>query len=407
MNVTGIIAEYNPFHKGHAYHLKKARELTHADFVLVIMGGNFTQRGEPAIVDKYDRARMALLEGADLVAELPVAFATGSAEYFAEGAIELLEKCGVVSSLCFGSESGELSALSLAAEILLEEPSCYQTILQEGLKAGKSFPAAREAALLSSLRENAASALPPKLLSSPNNILGIEYIKALKRRKSAIQPVTIPRLGDYHGDFPEGEEGFASASAIRQELLSLDEELVTSGPDALSRHIPALHRALPESSYHILMQGFPAYSFTNPERFALPLHYRLLQAKEPLEFAAYLDVTEELSRRIFSLRNQFCGYDAFLELVKTRHFTRTRIARALLHILLDIKKEEVSLPSSLRVLGFRRDAQPLLTELKKKSAIPLITKVAGHEELSKELAASTLYHLGNPYSEEQNPLVIL
>ena len=184
MKVTGIIAEYNPFHQGHAYHLSRARELTGADRVLVVMGGNFMQRGEPAIIDKYTRTEMALRNGADLVLELPAASATGSAEYFAEGAVELLDASGVVNELCFGSELGELEPLEKAAELLLEEPEDYQELLRAELKKGKTFPEARETALSAFLPEQS-------LLASPNNILAIEYIKALKRRKSSIRK--LPR----------------------------------------------------------------------------------------------------------------------------------------------------------------------------------------------------------------------
>ncbi len=193
MKVTGIIAEYNPFHQGHAYHLARARELTGADRLLVVMGGNFMQRGEPAIVDKYARAEMALKNGADLVLELPAAAATGSAEYFAEGAVELLDVSGVVDALCFGSELGKLAPLEKAAALLLEEPEEYRQLLREELKRGKNFPEARETALSAFFPER-------ELLSAPNNILAIEYLKALKRRKSSIEAVTIPRLGNYHGN---------------------------------------------------------------------------------------------------------------------------------------------------------------------------------------------------------------
>ena len=172
MKVTGIIAEYNPFHQGHAYHLARARELTGADRLLVVMGGNFMQRGEPAIVDKYARAEMALKNGADLVLELPAAAATGSAEYFAEGAVELLDASGVVDALCFGSELGKLAPLEKAAALLLEEPEEYRQLLREELKRGKNFPEAREIALSAFFPER-------ELLSAPNNILA-ESIKEKK-----------------------------------------------------------------------------------------------------------------------------------------------------------------------------------------------------------------------------------
>ena len=330
MKVTGIIAEYNPFHQGHAYHLARARELTGADRLLVVMGGNFMQRGEPAIVDKYARAEMALKNGADLVLELPAAAATGSAEYFAEGAVELLDASGVVDALCFGSELGKLAPLEKAAALLLEEPEEYRQRLREELKRGKNFPEAREIAL---------SAF---FLSAPNNILAIEYLKALKRRKSSIEALTIPRLGNYHGNdsgqVPQGTDSsesvssgaapaletsslrFASASEIRRQLYAL-EELLQKSPDqpgSWQSLMADLADELPPSSFALLKDTLLAAHFVRAEDFALPLHYRLMQAKDSLEFAAYLDVSEELSRRIYSLRQDFTGWDAFVDLVRTR-----------------------------------------------------------------------------------------
>lgn len=412
MKVTGIIAEYNPFHQGHAYHLSKARELTGADRVLVVMGGNFMQRGEPAIIDKYTRTEMALRNGADLVLELPAASATGSAEYFAEGAVELLDASGVVNELCFGSELGELEPLEKAAELLLEEPEDYQELLRAELKKGKTFPEARETALSAFLPEQS-------LLASPNNILAIEYIKALKRRKSSIRPLTIQRLGSYHGEDgqPAGAphtvsgnlpESFASASTIRCQLHTLEKQIVTSCEQpAFGSLMTALAKELPPSSFGLLKDVLLADRLVQAEDFSLPLHYRLMQAKEPLEFSVYLDVSEELSRRIYSLRQEFTGWNAFLDLVRTRQYTRSRVSRALLHILLDIRQEEVLPPTHLRVLGFRREASDLLSKIKKKSRLPLITKAAGHPELSEEIRISSLYHLGNSYNELSRPLVIL
>ena len=412
MKVTGIIAEYNPFHQGHAYHLSRARELTGADRILVVMGGNFMQRGEPAIIDKYTRTEMALRNGADLVLELPAASATGSAEYFAEGAVELLDASGVVNELCFGSELGELEPLEQAAELLLEEPEDYQELLRAELKKGKTFPEARETALSAFLPEQS-------LLASPNNLLAIEYIKALKRRKSSIRPLTIQRLGSYHGEDgqPAGAphtvsgnlpESFASASTIRCQLHTLEKQIVTSCEQpTFGSLMTALAKELPPSSFGLLKDVLLADRLVQAEDFSLPLHYRLMQAKEPLEFSVYLDVSEELSRRIYSLRQEFTGWNAFLDLVRTRQYTRSRVSRALLHILLDIRQEEVLPPTHLRVLGFRREASDLLSEIKKKSRLPLITKAAGHPELSEEIRISSLYHLGNSYNELSRSLVIL
>ena len=326
--------------------------------------------------------------------------------------MELLDASGVVNELCFGSELGELEPLEKAAELLLEEPEDYQELLRAELKKGKTFPEARETAL---------SAFLPKqsLLASPNNILAIEYIKALKRRKSSIRPLTIQRLGSYHGENgqPAGAphtvsgnlpESFASASTIRCQLHTLEKQIVTSCEQpAFGSLMTALAKELPPSSFGLLKDVLLADRLVQAEDFSLPLHYRLMQAKEPLEFSVYLDVSEELSRRIYSLRQEFTGWNAFLDLVRTRQYTRSRVSRALLHILLDIRQEEVLPPTHLRVLGFRREASDLLSEIKKKSRLPLITKAAGHPELSEEIRISSLYHLGNSYNELSRSLVIL
>ena len=164
---------------------------------------------------------------------------------------------------------------------------------------------------------------------------------------------------------------------------------------------------LPPSSFALLKDTLLATHFVRAEDFALPLHYRLMQAKDSLELAAYLDVSEELSRRIYSLRQDFTGWDAFVDLVRTRQYTRSRVSRALLHIFLDIRQEMARLPKELRVLGFRREASDLLSEIKKKCRLPLITKAAGHPELSEEIRISSFYHLGESYNELSRQLIIL
>lgn len=402
MQVTGIIAEYNPFHKGHEYHLKEARRQTGADFLFVVMGGNFMQRGEPSLVDKFARTKMALLGGADLVAELPTPFATGSAEFFARGAIELLHSSGIVHTLCFGSEAGNLDLMKTTARILVEEPPVYQKVLKEKMKAGCSFPAAREQAINACLH----LALPEtqEFFSSPNNILGIEYLKALFKKNSRITPYTILRKGSYHGESfsqalscsskKEPDSSFASASDVRKILKNSNRE------DCWKLLTPHL----PETTLSILKSQ---ERFVDLEDFASALHYRLLTASSPLDFSVYLDVTPDLSRRIFSLRHQFSGYNQFINLVKTRQYTRTRIARSLLHILLGISAEETELPRAIRILGFKKSAAPLLKELQEKSTLPLVTKATDQELFSREIFYSNLYHLGYPYHELSRPLIIL
>jgi predicted nucleotidyltransferase len=235
MLVNGIIAEYNPFHNGHQYHMNVAKEHTGADYTIVVMSGNFVQRGAPALLDKFKRAEMALRGGADLVLELPAYYAASSAEYFATGAVAILDKLGVVNHLCFGSECGDTETLKQIAAILSQEPDEYVELLRDYMREGMSYPAARTTALL----QYAPSFSKYRdVFSSPNNILGIEYIKALLRRNSAITPVTTLRVGsDYH-DIRLGIHQ-SSARAIREALK--DEQPVS----CLLNHMP-------ENAYQIM-----------------------------------------------------------------------------------------------------------------------------------------------------------
>lgn len=406
--VTGIIAEYNPFHNGHQYHLEESRRLTHADFLIVVMSGDFVQRGAPALADKFTRAEMALSCGADLVLELPVPYATGSAEYFAEGAVSLLEQLGVTDALCFGSECGDPKLLSGAAQILSEEPPRFREVLQEQLKNGCSFPAAREKAL----EEICPETVQKGLLSLPNNILALEYFKALRKLHSAMEPVTIRRLGDYHETEVSG--CFSSATAIRTVLKNGTAPAELS-PFLPERVIPLLERALsirPVSSLNDYSEIF---------------HYLLLKTQSPEELTVFQDMTPELASRMFSLRNRFQDLESFALLVKTRQYTYSRIIRCITHILLNLLGTDTEFlrlngwQRYIRVLGFRRESAALLTEIKKKSALPLVTKLADAPSvlpadawamLRRDLFASSLYHLADRpgqrnQSEFSRPLVIL
>lgn len=384
MTVTGIIAEYNPFHKGHEYHIRQARRITGADFIVVVMSGDFVQRGEPAVMDKFSRAKAALLCGADLVLELPVSYSSGSAEFFASGAVSLLDDLGCVDFLCFGSESGDLRALSQIAKFLAKEPAHYQERLKEHLKKGLSFPAARVNALTDCGFSHASS-----LLASPNNILAAEYIKALNRLNSTIRPVTVKRQGEYHD--PSMEQPFCSATAIRKALCA-------SSPDKVTH-------ALPTPAAEILKECYKKTCPITPNDFSAMLHYRLLTVSSWEDLAKCCDVPVNLAQRIFRHRYDFTGFESFVALLKTRNFTELTIRRALIHILLDLpsltnpwesmpcasrrpakqpldsKTSHVDRLSSsfcgyARILGFRRTASPLLRAIKEEGRLPLLSKAA-------------------------------
>ncbi|WP_455718849.1 tRNA(Met) cytidine acetate ligase, partial [Anaerosporobacter sp.] len=216
MQVVGLITEYNPFHNGHAYHIQKAKEITNADYVIVIMSGNYVQRGTPAIIDKYSRTLMALNNGADIVIELPVIYATASAETFAAGAIRILHDLGIVNSICFGSECGDLTLLSSIAKALCIESEEFRDTLLKYLRQGLSYPMARKHALLNTIElSNYTNQQIEQVIESSNNILGVEYLKALYRLSSNIVPYTILREGSGYNDLTL-DTTFSSASALRK-----------------------------------------------------------------------------------------------------------------------------------------------------------------------------------------------
>ena len=383
--ITGIIAEYNPFHNGHAYQIEQARLLTGCDFLVVVMSGDYVQRGAPAVFDKYTRARMALACGADLVLELPVACSCASAEFFASGAVSLLDGLGCVDFLCFGSESGNLQSLMEPARILAKESPVFQEALRRGLSLGLSFPAARKEAFR-------ACASNPDILDLPNNILGIEYLKALLQRESSIKPVTIKREGQgYHDTLLDS--GFASASGIRRFLKQ--EEAPLSA-------LPALKESLPDPVMEVLTDTLAHTLPVWEEDFSMLLRYELLR-QSASDLTRYADISPDLGRRLKNCADKFSSFSEFVALVKTKDVTYTRITRALFHILLNLTGEDtrnsVAMPYA-RILGFRKDHSRILGLLKENSRIPIIPKAADYKTyltpdlqplFEKDLFAANLY----------------
>ncbi len=405
VSAVGIIAEYNPFHNGHAYQLKKAKELSGADYCIAAISGDFVQRGGPAVFDKYTRAAMALDAGADLVVELPPVFASSSAEDFAACGVALLDAMGV-SHLCFGSESGDLEELSAAADLLVEEPEEYQQALRQYLKEGYTFPQARAAALSSYDRN-----IDLELLNQPNNTLGIEYLKALKKRNSAITPITIKRMGSgYHEAAIFPDQPMASATAIRA-VLEAQTAVIPN---------PPISKANPESLQSIISGGFgnsdnssdsvqllasqmPAAALElartrtplTVDDFSAILSFRLLELdRRGTDLGQFLDVSPELAQRIRRQVLDFSSISSRIQNLKTRQYTYTRISRSLFHILLNmteddtIRRKQRGYVSYIRVLGFRRESSALLSAIKKASALPLITKTADASKILSEHAFS-------------------
>ena len=403
MKVTGIIAEHNPFHKGHKYQIDYCKKKLNSDYVIVAMSGDYVQRGTPALLPKHVRAEMALRCGADLVLEMPVSVSTASAEAFAMGGVSMLDGLHIVDSLCFGSEYGEVSALMELAEILVEEPEEYRQLLKEFLSNGLSFPSARCQALTEYFRnphnftgDDFDGVLTPllnqivQILNSPNNILGIEYCKALLRLKSNIKPVTLKRQGmGYHETLAETDGSdrfsctdgntFASASAIRELLKA------TLTPETISR----IASQVPDEISLLLASSLQRNEFLTEDALDPLLSYCILKENAD-SFCSYLDVSRDLAERIINRSNELNGFLQAASLLKTKELTQTRIQRALLHIILGIREVPATVPYA-RVLGFRKESSALLKEIKDSSSIPLITKLADANSLLDESGRSFLY----------------
>lgn len=368
MNITGIIAEYNPMHAGHAYQIEAAREINQSEGVILIMSGNFVQRGEPAIISKRHRAEAALRSGADLVIELPTLFATSSAESFADMSVRLLAATGVVTHLNFGSESGEITPLKAIADLLSHEPIGYKILLHEALAQGISFPKARVQALRQYAKNHHlldSSSLD--LLATPNNILGIEYIKAMNRHACTFKATTVKRIGaGYHDEDPS--QKLPSATAIRkhyrthQDLTTFINKMPPASYDIIEKlSVDGLGPLFMEDAYPLLKYNLLLTPASNLEQV--------------------LDMTEGLENRIKKFVKTSETYEDLITSIQTKRYPRTKISRALLHSFLGITKEDhIQLSQDfepyLRILGFNAKGQQILRDMKKKNEnLPFIVNV--------------------------------
>lgn len=352
MKIAAIIGEFNPFHNGHKLIVKRARE-TGADYVIVLMSGDYVQRGVPAVTDRHVRAHMALLGGVDAVLSYPTRYASTSAESFASHAVRMLNALHCVNYLVFGSESGDIDKLKACADVLADEPEEFKTKLKEGLAEGLSFPKAR------------AEALPEfaDILSTPNNILAVEYLKAIKRTKSAIEPVTFKREGGAYLDDSKLTE-LSSASAVRR-AMALSED----------NSFPGLEIAMPSSCFEVLREDIGKYGVTTENDYSLLLIDRLWKLGEPFLLNHYLEMTDELAHTIVKKRNLFTSFDEFAERCKSKNLTMTHIYRAFLHLILDMKKDERLDNENAfvtQMLGFRTESEAVVSEIQKNSTIPVV-----------------------------------
>lgn len=365
MKTAGIIAEYNPFHTGHKYQIDHVKGTLSADYVVIAMSGDFVQRGTPALLSKYVRAEMALRAGADLVLELPVSCATASAELFARSGVQLLDGLGVVDTLCFGSECGDTEILMKLAGILVEEPEEFKSALRRNLKEGMTFPKARSLALGEVLPGNESEKYQ-QVLSSPNNILGIEYCKAILRENSSIVPTAIKREGNDYHENSLFTDSFPSASAIRNAVIQSAASITASLADLACNFLPA-------SCQELFYDAICKNAFLLENDLDSLYRYCLLQENET-SLCTYLDMSHALARRILSCRDQYETFSQFASLLKTKEITQARIQRALLHMLLHIQSVPAQIPYA-RVLGFRKNSSALLGKIKKCGSIPLLTKL--------------------------------
>ena len=379
---VGIIAEYNPFHKGHKYHIDSTIKAT-GDNIVAIISGNFVQRCEPALLKKHIRAKMALLNGVSMVLELPVEYATGSADVFAFGAVNILNDCSIIDKLSFGSEKGETAIFENIAQILNDEPSLFKNYLKENLSLGMSYPLARNSALESYTGKKL------DFMNKPNNILALEYIRQLQKLNSHIKPFTVERIvSDYNSNNLTGE--ISSASAIRKAILNNDNSALNSMPNNCREFLKEVNSPLIDDFSQIL-----AY---------------ILRTQSLENISEYADITEGLENRIAN--TNFNTITELIESIKTKRYTYSKLQKAILHILINIKKiDQTKKPKYIRVLGFRKDKKHILSEMVSKAKIPVVIGVKENENLlKKEILSTDIYNipLGIAKGEEyKNGVVVI
>lgn len=395
--ILGIVSEYNPFHNGHLMHLQKSKELTHTDFTIAVMSGNFVQRGDTSIVDKWTKAEMALKSGVDLVIELPTLYAISSAENFADGAIKILNSLGIVDYVSFGSEIGEITPLDDVASVLYKEPKEFSSLITRQLRSGLSYPKARELAIQMYF---GSSQKYTDVLENPNNILGIEYLKSLKRLKSPITPITLKRkYSDYNSN--DIKSGIASATAIRT-MLQKEKNI---------------HYVVPYETYEILEekkkygQIIPSLSI-----FSKEIIYTLRKMTLS-EIAALPDVSEGLENKIKAAANTSNNLEELILKIKSKRYTQSRIQRILLYALLNISEKDIAMSKKqmpyIRVLGFNKNGKKIISAIANQNPkLQIIVSVKKfmenntdkhlHTMISKDIFATNVYTLGYEYNSTAN-----
>jgi len=397
MKILGLVTEYNPFHNGHLYHLNKSKEATGSTHTIAVMSGNFLQRGEPALIHKWARAEMAVRCGVDLVIELPTIYACATAEFFALGSVSLLNELNSVNSICFGSESGNLKYLNDIAHIIVKSPKDYNEKLKNFLNEGKSFPASRSLAIIehlksnNNLHENEILEIE-KIIKSPNNILAIEYLKALIRLDSPITPYTITRIkAGYHS--LSLDESIASATAIREHINKYNS-------------LDKIKSVMPEASFEILNNLFKEDLGPVSTNDLSQSIMAILRREDPSNLKRFFDVVEGLENKLHSCSLKSDSLEDLYTCVKSKRYTATRIQRICMHILLNLTKDMAvdygqAPPPYARILAFNNKGREILRLCDKQSNIPLINKVSlfkpesliQQELLKLDIKATNIYSL--------------
>ena len=397
--VLGIVAEYNPFHNGHLFHLEESKKITGATYTIAVMSGNFTQRGSTSLIDKWSKAKSAIENGIDLVIELPVLYSISSAENFAEGAIKILNSLGVVDYISFGAETSNIDILDKVADILYREPKEFKSILSHELEKGNSFPKARENALLMYLNDIKTYS---NVLSSPNNILGIEYLKALKKYKSSIIPICVHRYQAEYNDISY-TGNIASSTAIRNIVKN--------------NGLNILANLMPPYSYSSLIDSIKVgHVVPDISVFEREIIYNL-RKMSLADIVNLPDVNEGLENAIKNAANSCNSIVEFLNIIKSKRYTNTRIQRILLYSLLGISKKDMQISKKInpyiRVLGFNERGKFIVSEVTKANpSLPIITSVKRFVDtnrnknlnilLEKDIWATNVYTIGYEYDSWNN-----
>ncbi len=384
MKNLGIVVEYNPFHNGHIFHIEQSKQITKSDNTIAVMSSNFVQRGEPSVLNKFSRTQSALENGVDLVLELPTPYSTASAELFSQAAVSILNKSGIINSIAFGSECGDVSQLKTMAQILVDEPEAFKSEIKKALDTGVNFPTARAIAL------NNINPLFSELISSPNNILGVEYLKALIRLKSDITPYTVTRsISNYHDEALPINHSIASATSIRNNLKD---------------DINSINSYVPKSTLLELHNSHEQQLFPSFDNLFLLIKFKL-SILSVTELEEILDCTEGLSSKLLSTISQAFNYTDFVDKLVSKRYPKSKIQRLLSHLLLNITLKDIELYKTvnyipyIRVLGFRKEKSFLLKEITEKSSVPVVTNIKnanlcpiGNKMLQSEFMYTNIYN---------------